>query len=689
MPMAELNIGPSVNIESTDADNPSRISECQFIRWRGDLPEKRGGSTLYINQRLEGIPVDLQPWGDIDGDPLVGVATTRRVYAYNSLTTTLQDISPQYIDQPSLIPNFTTTQGSSLVDIVDSSVTGLTIYNSVTFNTPVAVGGLVLMGTHRIVNITSPTSFQIDVENLATSSVTAGGVVPSFTTNIGTTLVEVNFPVEYQFGKLISGDRVGFDVPTTVGGITVYGTYTVSTVVNPTQFTIVAEQTATSSATASMNGGNVSLRYWISLGPAGVGSGYGSNAYGQYPYGQGNAPTPISGTTYSAANWYLDNRGATLIASAVGGPIFYWGSTTGQTNLSILDGAPVRNAGAFVAMPLGHIMAWGCSEDINPFQDPLFIRWSDAKNPNNWGLQGDTDAGFYTIPTGSRIVRGIQGQTQQYWFTDVDLYVAQYVGYPTVYSFNKVGNGCGLVAPKSVALLGGSLYWMSNREFFVCPSGGAPQPIPCSVWDFIFQNMDFQYQSRVIAGSNSLFNEVTWFFPSKNSDLAPGTPNAYVTYNAQYNEWDVGYLNRTAWFDQSLVGEPIAADYAGYVYKHETSYNNAVGPDTAAINAWFRTGYFSLTEGQDLAFVDWLLPDMKWGLYNQPELAEVKFTFYVTDYAGQTPRVYGPYTTTKDTPYICPRFRGRFLAIRVESTDLNSFWRLGSIRYRFAQSGRR
>ena len=233
------------------------------------------------------------------------------------------------------------------------------------------------------------------------------------------------------------------------------------------------------------------------------------------------------------------------------------------------------------------------------------------------------------------------------------------------------------------------MYWMSNREFFVCPSGGAPQPIPCSVWDFIFQNMDFQYQSNVIAGSNSLFNEVTWFFPTKNSNLPPGTPNAYVTFNAQYAEWDVGYLNRTAWFDQSLVGEPIASDYAGYVYKHETSYNNAIGPDTAPINAWFRTGYFSLTEGQDLAFVDWLLPDMKWGLYEQPELAEIKFTFYVTDYAGQTPREYGPYTTTKSTPFICPRFRGRFLAIRVESTDLNSFWRLGSVRYRYAGSGRR
>ena len=92
---------------------------------------------------------------------------------------------------------------------------------------------------------------------------------------------------------------------------------------------------------------------------------------------------------------------------------------------------------------------------------------------------------------------------------------------------------------------------------------------------------------------------------------------------------------------------------------------------------------------EDLLFVDWMIPDMKWGQYDQSKNAVVNFTFNVVDYPGQTPRTYGPFSASQGTPYISPRFRGRFMSMTVESEDLNSFWRLGSIRYRVAPSGRR
>jgi hypothetical protein len=55
----------------------------------------------------------------------------------------------------------------------------------------------------------------------------------------------------------------------------------------------------------------------------------------------------------------------------------------------------------------------------------------------------------------------------------------------------------------------------------------------------------------------------------------------------------------------------------------------------------------------------------------------------VADYAGDTPTVYGPYLMTQTSPqFITPRFRGRLVSIRIESNDINSWWRLGNIRYR-------
>lgn len=687
MPFLEIDLKPGVDIEATAADSPGGVQTSNFIRWRANLPEKRGGCSLFINQQLQGYPSSLKPWGDIDGNPYLGVATDQYVYAYNTQNYNLTSISPEYFTRNSNTLTFSTVQGTSLVTITDPNAVNLSTYDSVEFNVPVSVGGLILYQTYPITTPIAGTTYTIDVGYNATSTVTnVAPTLPVFTTVANDAKISVNFPIKYQYNDLQAGNRIGFAVPTTVGGTTIVGQYVVYEIIDDTHFTFYDNEVPSSADTKTMNSGNVNLTYWKTNGPTTTGGGYGSNPYGQYGYGQGApSPAPVA-TRYTADRWYLDNIQSTLIASAVGGPIFSWSTIGGYANLSILANGPSAQNGAFVAMPQGQIMAWGCNDAINPVQNPLYIRWSDT-NFLNWTIGGQSQAGFYTIPTGSKIVRGVSAQTVQYWFTDVDMYTAQYVGYPSVFGFTKVGSGCGLVAPQAVGVIGNSVYWMSQKQFFTSQSGGSPAPIPCSVWDFIFQNLDQRYIDNVVCGTNSLFNEVSWFFPSTAS--ANGVPDAYVCLNVLYGMWDFGYINRTAWSDQSLLGPPVAADSEGWVYQHETSNNLADGLQILPIVSQLTTGYYSMASGQDLSFCDWILPDFKWGQYNQAKDAQLNFTFYVTDYAGQSPKTYGPYSTTQQTEFITPRFRGRYVAMKIESDDLNSFWRLGSIRMRIAPSGRR
>ena len=434
------------------------------------------------------------------------------------------------------------------------------------------------------------------------------------------------------------------------------------------------------------------------LGPAPtLGAGGTISAYhesGGYGTGIGAPASPV-GEQLQAADWTLDNWGENLISCPQNGPIFVWSTDSGYYNSAAIPQAPIKNAGMFVAMPQRQIMAWGST--FNGVQDPLQIRWCDANNFNVWDpVPGENLAGDYRIPTGSLIVGALQGPQQQYWFTDIDLYVSQFTGsVDEVYGFNKIGAGCGLIGPKAMAMLNSNIYWMSQRQFFMASGMSSPQPIPCSVWDFVFQNLNESAVANIRAAPNSMFNEVTWFFPTLSSST--GENDAYVCYNVLYNQWDYGYLPRTAWIDQSVLGGPIAtAIYEGVpgeenatagsrVFQHETSYNLADQP----IHAMMKTGYFSISNGNDLVFVDWMLPDMKWGTWPGADNAELYISFNVTDYTGQTPTLYGPFRVTHTTEYIEPRFRGRFVQIVIESNDFNSFWRLGSIRYRYAITGRR
>ena len=82
MPFQELNIVPGVNTEKTKSDNVASISYSNFVRWREDLPEKRGGCTLYFNARLSGIPNELHAYQDIRYAKYLAIGTTTNLYNY-------------------------------------------------------------------------------------------------------------------------------------------------------------------------------------------------------------------------------------------------------------------------------------------------------------------------------------------------------------------------------------------------------------------------------------------------------------------------------------------------------------------------------------------------------------------------------------------------------------------------------
>ena len=597
-----------------------------------------------------------------------------------------QDITPEKLTINTTV-DFSTTSGSDAVLVVDTG-RNTNDYWAVDIQTQISVGGLILFGQYQIYNpgltANQYTIYAIDAlgaPQLATSTVANGGAVPSFATTSGKASVTVTLN---NHGYL-AGDTFPVLVATAVGGVTFYGNYTVISITSANAFVINGTAAATSTTSGSENGGQVHFVYYNGIGPLPPGIGYGVNAYGYYGYGGVVSGTGARGVPINATDWSLDNWGATLIASPLGGPVYAWNPSVSNAVAGIIVNAPPVNQGVFVAMPQRQIIAWGST--FTGIIDPMQIRWCDVDNYDSWILTPTNQAGDYRIPKGSRIVQGIQAGQQGLLWTDLGIWAMQYVGPPYVYQFNELGTGCGLIGRKAAGSMNGVVYWMGQSQFYRLAGSGV-EPIRCPIWDVVFQDLDTTNLDRIRIAPNSRFGEITWYFPTYGNG---GENEGYVKYNINLDQWDYGsnstanpYVARSAWINESVLGPPIGAGLNQYLYQHETSKD----ADGVAMNSYFQTGYFALTEADVKSFIDQVWPDMKWGYFDGTQGANVLLTFYITDYPGTAPVAFGPYTLTQATTFITPRFRGRLVAIRIESNDIGSFWRLGNIRYRIQQDGK-
>ena len=559
---------------------------------------------------------------------------------------------------------------------------------SVNIQTPISIANLILSGVYTIQNTTSLpyyNSYTITVPTAANAT-SATATLPTF--SLTNTVNYVN--VTQANTNYIAGQTITFLYPTTSSNVTLYGNYIVASNPAPTSstFQILASTAANATATVTMNNGYAHFVYYFNIPSGYGGGGYGSGGYGSGGYGVGITQGTTTVNTITTTDWTINNFGEILVANPQGGPIYYWSPTLSSTNAYLLQNAPLANQGIFVAMPARQLVAYGST--ATGIQDPLLIRWSDIADATNWTAAANNQAGSYRIPEGSLIVGAIQAPQQALIFTDLAVWAMQYIGPPDVYGFNKIGDGVGLIGKKAVGLMNGVTYWMSPQKFMLMASEG-PVPIQCPVWDKVFQNINTSLYSLIRCATNSTFGEVKWYYPSTNATYN----DSYVKYNIATQQWDYGTLDRTAWIDQSVLGTPIGAASDGSIYQHELGYNAG----TAAMTSSFQTGYIQLNEADNMVFIDQIWPDFKFttaggGTGGATNSATVYITFYGTNYPGDTPTVYGPYTVTASTEYISTRIRNRLLSIGVSTANGSNvsassiFYRIGALRYRYQLDGK-
>jgi len=227
---------------------------------------------------------------------------------------------------------------------------------------------------------------------------------------------------------------------------------------------------------------------------------------------------------------------------------------------------------------------------------------------------------------------------------------------------------------------------MGSAEFY--SYSGTVQRIPCTVRDFVFDNLNTSQRSKVFAGANISYGEVWWFYPSADSN----ENDKYVVYNYQDDIWYVGSMARTSWLDRGIFSLPLGTGDDNYLFNHETGAK----ADGSAMTAFIESGDMGISDGNNFSFISRVLPDLNFRETNVDNTT-VDFIFNAKNAPGQTAQNTNTDTVTKTsntpvdqyTSQYQTRLRGRSFTFKVQSTDADVLWRLGIPRIDIRQDGRR
>ena len=514
----------------------------------------------------------------------------------------------------------------------------------------------------------------------------------TFTTTNGSTTVTVN---DAAHGA-IQGDFVTFSSVTgNPGGITnasLTNEFEIQSVLTTGTYTIVSPTQATSSTTA----GTATATYQINVGGdlSFFDYGWGTGTWGLSTWG---TPRPASVSLALLGRvWQFDNFGQNLILQLVDGGIYEWDPDSGLgTRATAISGAPTKSKYALVSTPDRHLVCFGTESTLSSptTQDPMFVRFSDQEDINDFVATATNTAGGQRLTDGNEIISALRSRGQILIWTDTSIHGQQFLGPPYTFGFQQLGANCGIISPHASADVNGVAYWMSKDAFFVFD--GTVKKIPCTVQDFVFEDLNIVQATSVNVGINTQFNEVTWFYPSLSSDYI----NRFVTYNYMENVWSVGTMSRTAWTDIGTFEKPLATEYDpldteatittiyGLTAGRSHLYNQEDGVDAngVAIDAYIYSGYFDLGDGDQMLLMQKFIPDFK----NQVGELIVRLLLRAYPQASAVASSLDPYTITPTTQFVSARARGRQIQLRIESDELGGWWRFGTMRVDITPDGLR
>ena len=507
-----------------------------------------------------------------------------------------------------------------------------------------------------------------------------------FTTANGTNVVTVNITGH----NANEGDIVNFSGTTGLSGTSFTASdfdnnFEIQSITSANAFTI---QMAANETTGSVTTGTATAKFDLSIGPASstFGYGWGTSTWNTGTWGTARTSSSV---TLDGRDWSLDNFGEILIATVLDGSTFQWSPTTdGLTGrASAVTNAPTTSRFSLVSTPDRHLILFGTEKTVGSgtTQDPLLLRFSSQEDINTYKPAATNTAGSLRVQDGSTIVGADKARGQILVWTDTSLHGLQFIGPPFTFGLNQLGRNCGLLGQHAGVVVRDVAYWMGQNAFFVFD--GTVKKLPCTVDDFVFENIDLTQTDQIFAGVNTEFAEIIWFYVTNPDNAINPQINKCVVYNYLEQTWAVGTLNRTSWVDRGVFDNPLATEFltdttanatptvlglsngVTKYYEHESGFD----ADGSAMQSFIQSGDFNIDEGgEQVMRIARFVPDFRdqsgnltvtWSFKNYP----------YGDVISQTASTVATTDTKKDI-----RGRGRQANFKIESNTANGNFKMGT-----------
>ncbi len=727
--LTKIKFAPGIDKQDTAVGADGRWVDSDNVRFRYGLPEKVGGWQSLLTDTLVGVARKMHAFVDKDGNRYVAIGTDKFLIIY--FEGQFFDISPL---KTALAATVTFSfDGTTSVTLNTNGAHNLAVGDIVRLSASTMPGGATGVTTanfddinFQVITVPNSTSFTITASAAAGPAATTGG-------SVTVQPFEVVGPAAqsygYGFGVSPFGGTVSGAVASTLDGALAAdalgnnGSATqirlASTTGFPTAGTIIIDSeliTYTGVAGVELTGITRATN-----GTATAIHSDGATVTNATDYSGWGSAVDAATVTLEPGLWSLNNYSDTLVATIANGKTFTWDASivarlTTRASQSTTGFETTNNPTAtritLISPTTRHLIHLGTETTIgNPEkQDDMFIRFSADESINEYTVEATNTAGTQRLQDGTKIMGGLVAKENILIWTDNALYTMKFVGAPFTFGFEQVGTNCGLIGKNAAIEIDGVAYWMGNNGFF--SFDGTVNTLPCSVEDYIYDDIDTTKGQQVNAGINNLFTEVVWWYPTAGSEFNSryvvhnyGQDNAKLPMGNWYTGTNTNSI-RTTWTDSLVYPKPYATAFNSgntgtfpvvqgetglgqtVLFEHETG-TDQINPDgsTTVLTSFIRSFSFSLQPDQSEVFLAMrrFLPNFKVLAGNN------QVTIGISDYPADdmTDTALSPFTITTATDKIDTRARGRYANLKIENTGVSENWRFGTFQVDIQPDGRR